>query len=229
MRNGLPPCVPAGKRKTSIARTWVKEGAGAIVVNGRPMTAYFPPLPRRADVLSPFIVTDTLGGFDVYATVRGGGLTGSHFGWFKCHIDRCTILPPPFAAASAGSTWEMKRRVPSLCGNAWKVNRSSCKTPGQSSAVRHRIAHALQPADSKYAMPKCHKCASPDVAAPLSEKPAGQAQAVRHGIARALQLFEPGHRPALKAAGLLSRDSRIVERKKPGLAKARKAFQWVKR
>lgn len=58
---------------------------------------------------------------------------------------------------------------------------------------------------------------------------AGQAQALRHGISRALQLFESGYRPALKAAGLLTRDSRIVERKKPGLAKARKSFQWVKR
>ena len=59
--------------------------------------------------------------------------------------------------------------------------------------------------------------------------PTGQAQAVRHGIARALQLWAPEARPALKAAGLLTRDSRSVERKKPGRAKARKAFQWVKR
>lgn len=121
-----------GKRKTSIARTWLKAGSGVITVNGRPMTEYFGPLPRRADVLAPFMVTTTLGAFDVYSTVRGGGQTG-------------------------------------------------------------------------------------------------QAQALRHGISRALQLFEPGYRPALKAAGLLTRDSRIVERKKPGLAKARKSFQWVKR
>jgi len=59
--------------------------------------------------------------------------------------------------------------------------------------------------------------------------PTGQAQAVRLGIARALQLWAPEARPALKAAGLLTRDSRSVERKKPGRAKARKAFQWVKR
>lgn len=59
--------------------------------------------------------------------------------------------------------------------------------------------------------------------------PAGQAQALRHGIARALQLFDPEHRPALKAAGLLRRDARVVERKKPGRAKARRSFQWVKR
>ena len=57
----------------------------------------------------------------------------------------------------------------------------------------------------------------------------GQAQALRHGISRALQLFDPALRPVLKTEGLLTRDSRIVERKKPGLAKARKAFQWVKR
>jgi ribosomal protein S9 len=44
----------------------------------------------------------------------------------------------------------------------------------------------------------------------------GQSQAVRHGIAKALQLFEPQLRPALKAVGLLTRDSRVVERKKPG-------------
>lgn len=54
-------------------------------------------------------------------------------------------------------------------------------------------------------------------------------QAVRHGIAKALQLWDPEYRPALKAAGFLTRDSRIVERKKPGKAKARKSFQWVKR
>jgi small subunit ribosomal protein S9 len=54
-------------------------------------------------------------------------------------------------------------------------------------------------------------------------------QALRHGIAKALQWWDPDVRPVLKAAGLLTRDSRIVERKKPGKAKARKSFQWVKR
>ena len=57
----------------------------------------------------------------------------------------------------------------------------------------------------------------------------GQAQAIRHGVARALQLYEPSFRPALKRAGYLTRDPRMVERKKPGRKKARKAFQWVKR
>ncbi|MDD3020736.1 MAG: 30S ribosomal protein S9 [Alphaproteobacteria bacterium] len=57
----------------------------------------------------------------------------------------------------------------------------------------------------------------------------GQAGAVRHGISRALQYFEPDLRGALKAAGMLTRDSRAVERKKIGLHKARRAKQWVKR
>lgn len=56
-----------------------------------------------------------------------------------------------------------------------------------------------------------------------------QADAVRHGIARALIKDVAELRPALKKAGLLTRDSRCVERKKPGLKKARKAPQWSKR
>ena len=57
----------------------------------------------------------------------------------------------------------------------------------------------------------------------------GQAGAVKHGISKALQLYEPTLRGALKAAGFLTRDSRVVERKKYGKAKARKSFQFSKR
>ncbi|XP_074279195.1 small ribosomal subunit protein uS9m [Silene latifolia] len=57
----------------------------------------------------------------------------------------------------------------------------------------------------------------------------GQVEAIRLGISRALQNWEPGLRPPLRDAGFLTRDPRIVERKKPGRAKARKSFQWVKR
>ena len=57
----------------------------------------------------------------------------------------------------------------------------------------------------------------------------GQAGAVRHGISRALTLFEPALRPPLKAGGFLTRDSRSVERKKYGKAKARRSFQFSKR
>jgi small subunit ribosomal protein S9 len=57
----------------------------------------------------------------------------------------------------------------------------------------------------------------------------GQAGAVRHGISTALTLYEPGLRPNLKHAGLLTRDSRVVERKKYGRRKARRGMQWAKR
>ncbi len=57
----------------------------------------------------------------------------------------------------------------------------------------------------------------------------GQAGAVKHGISKALQLAEPELRTSLKAAGFLTRDSRVVERKKYGKAKARRSFQFSKR
>ncbi len=57
----------------------------------------------------------------------------------------------------------------------------------------------------------------------------GQAGAVKHGISKALQLYEPSLRGALKAAGFLTRDARVVERKKYGRRKARRSFQFSKR
>jgi small subunit ribosomal protein S9 len=57
----------------------------------------------------------------------------------------------------------------------------------------------------------------------------GQADAIKLAIARALCELDLENRPALKAEGLLTRDPRVVERKKPGQKKARKKFQWVKR
>ncbi len=57
----------------------------------------------------------------------------------------------------------------------------------------------------------------------------GQAGAVKHGISKALQLYDPALRAPLKAAGFLTRDARVVERKKYGKAKARRSFQFSKR
>jgi small subunit ribosomal protein S9 len=57
----------------------------------------------------------------------------------------------------------------------------------------------------------------------------GQTQAIRHGLARALSEIDAKYRPILKEAGLLTRDARKVERKKPGKHKARKSSQWSKR
>ena len=57
----------------------------------------------------------------------------------------------------------------------------------------------------------------------------GQAGALRHGISKALSLYDSSLRPALKKIGYITRDSRVVERKKPGLAKARRSYQFSKR
>ncbi len=57
----------------------------------------------------------------------------------------------------------------------------------------------------------------------------GQAGALRHGISKALSLFDNSLRPSLKKVGFLTRDSRVVERKKSGLAKARRSYQFSKR
>lgn len=121
-----------GKRKNAIARVWIKPGSGKIVVNGRDQETYFARPVLRMILAQPFEVTERIGQFDVWCTVKGGGLSG-------------------------------------------------------------------------------------------------QAGAVRHGVSKALTYYEPGLRPPLKAAGFLTRDSRVVERKKYGRAKARRSFQFSKR
>ncbi len=57
----------------------------------------------------------------------------------------------------------------------------------------------------------------------------GQAGAIRHGISKALSIYDLSHRPPLKKVGFLTRDPRVVERKKAGLAKARRSYQFSKR
>lgn len=121
-----------GKRKNSIARVWIKPGNGKITVNGRDQEVYFARPVLRLIIRQAFEAADRVDGYDVIATVKGGGLSG-------------------------------------------------------------------------------------------------QAGAVRHGISKALTYYEPALRPPLKAAGMLTRDSRVVERKKYGRAKARKSFQFSKR
>jgi small subunit ribosomal protein S9 len=120
-----------GRRKTSVARVWIKEGCGQITVNDKNFCDFFTTTPRE-HVLEAFVISKTSGFFDVMCTAKGGG-------------------------------------------------------------------------------------------------PMGQAGAVRLGIAKALEAYDPMLRPLLRSNGLLTRDSRRVERKKPGQKKARKKFQWVKR
>ncbi|MFQ5852598.1 MAG: 30S ribosomal protein S9 [Candidatus Binatia bacterium] len=65
-----------GRRKTSVARIFLKEGKGDILVNARPLDNYFGRETSRQIVLQPFQVTHTLGNFDVQVNVSGGGISG---------------------------------------------------------------------------------------------------------------------------------------------------------
>src|SRR6201984_2816862 len=121
-----------GKRKNAGARVWIKPGGGRIDVNGRESPIYFARPVLRMMINQPLVATNRFGQFDVWCTVKGGGLSG-------------------------------------------------------------------------------------------------QAGAVRHGISQALTRYEPGLRPLLKSHGFLTRDSRVVERKKYGKHKARKRPQYSKR
>jgi small subunit ribosomal protein S9 len=121
-----------GKRKNAVARVWIKPGNGQIEVNGRGSPIYFARPVLRMMINQPFVASNRLGQFDVWCTVKGGGLSG-------------------------------------------------------------------------------------------------QAGAVRHGISKALTFYEPGLRPLLKSQGFLTRDSRVVERKKYGKHKARRRPQYSKR
>ncbi len=121
-----------GRRKTSIARVWLRPGEGKISINNREADEYFPRQTWIVHALEPLDTTNTKGKFNVLISVKGGGLTG-------------------------------------------------------------------------------------------------QAGAVRHGIARALLQVDESYRQTLKSAGQLRRDSRMVERKKYGLRKARRGQQFSKR
>lgn len=65
-----------GRRKTSVARVWLRTGEGKIVVNSKPFDEYFPRDTWRGNVLEPLRLTQTLDKYDVLVDVRGGGLTG---------------------------------------------------------------------------------------------------------------------------------------------------------
>ena len=121
-----------GRRKTAVARVFIRPGTGAITVNGRPVDEFFSRETGRMVVRQPLELTKTTASFDIVVNVDGGGESG-------------------------------------------------------------------------------------------------QAGAVRHGITRALIQYDAALKPALKKAGLVTRDARTVERKKVGLHKARRAHQFSKR
>ena len=121
-----------GRRKTSIAKVWLKKGSGKIYVNGRTMDEYFTSGSHKMQITRPFEIINQATAYDVRCSVAGGGHTG-------------------------------------------------------------------------------------------------QAGAMVHGIAKALILFDSELRSTLKTEKLNTRDSRSVERKKPGRKKARRSFQFSKR
>ena len=121
-----------GRRKTSVARVYLRPGTGKITINKRPLETYLPTEVRQKALTGPLDLTENRDKFDVIVNAKGGGLTG-------------------------------------------------------------------------------------------------QAEATRLGIARALIKFDEELRGPLRAAGFLTRDPRMVERKKPGQPKARKKFQFSKR
>ena len=65
-----------GRRKTAVARVWIKPGLGQFTVNSKSISEYFPSTMARFHVLEPFFHTETSGMFDVYSTVKGGGRSG---------------------------------------------------------------------------------------------------------------------------------------------------------
>ncbi len=121
-----------GRRKSAVARVWIKPGTGKITINGKDQEEYFARPVLRLIIEQPLVAAERRTEFDVVCTVKGSGLSG-------------------------------------------------------------------------------------------------QAGAVRHGISRALVAYEPTLRPTLKPHGFMTRDSREVERKKYGRAKARRSFQFSKR
>ncbi|GAP42477.1 MULTISPECIES: 30S ribosomal protein S9 [Lentimicrobium] len=121
-----------GRRKTAVARIYMKDGNGSITVNGRDYKEYFPTGTLQYVVTQSLEISDALGKYDIKANLDGGGITG-------------------------------------------------------------------------------------------------QAEALRLAISKALCELNPENRPPLKAKGLMRRDPRMVERKKPGQKKARKKFQFSKR
>jgi small subunit ribosomal protein S9 len=121
-----------GRRKTAVARVYLKPGQGQIVINQKPLEVYFPSQILQNKVRQAFATINATENFDVKVNVQGGGITG-------------------------------------------------------------------------------------------------QAESIRMAISRALVEYNPENRPALKKLGFLTRDSRMVERKKAGRRKARRRFQFSKR
>jgi len=65
-----------GRRKDAVARVFLRSGSGKVIINGRTFEDYFPTKENRDNVLLPFVVTETVSKYDVFANTNGGGITG---------------------------------------------------------------------------------------------------------------------------------------------------------
>jgi small subunit ribosomal protein S9 len=83
-----------GRRKTAISRTWITPGNGEITINNLPVEKYFPIETTRNDMTEPFKITNTLGSYNVKATVVGGGIAGQA-GAVRHGITRALVLANP--------------------------------------------------------------------------------------------------------------------------------------
>jgi small subunit ribosomal protein S9 len=83
-----------GRRKTAISRTWITPGNGEITINNLPVEKYFPIETTRNDMTEPFKITNTLGSYNVKATVVGGGIVGQA-GAVRHGITRALVLVNP--------------------------------------------------------------------------------------------------------------------------------------
>jgi small subunit ribosomal protein S9 len=83
-----------GKRKTAIARTWLKSGSGQIIVNNRPVEEYFPTETMRAKLMEPLKITNMLDSFNVTVNVKGGGISGQ-VGAVRHGITKALIFADP--------------------------------------------------------------------------------------------------------------------------------------
>jgi small subunit ribosomal protein S9 len=83
-----------GKRKNAIARIWLKPGTGACIINDKPLDVYFGRPTSRMVIMQPFEITQTVGRFDMVASVHGGGLSGQA-GAIKHGISRALLEVDP--------------------------------------------------------------------------------------------------------------------------------------
>ncbi|MDJ0808845.1 MAG: 30S ribosomal protein S9 [Desulfobacterales bacterium] len=83
-----------GRRKTAVARTWMKPGSGNIVINGRPVDEYFRIETAKADMYQPLVLTNTTTTYDIRVRVVGGGISGQA-GAIRHGITRALIEANP--------------------------------------------------------------------------------------------------------------------------------------